>query len=311
MRKTVLITIILILINIPNAMAGILLDRVVVIIDRDVITWSELYKTMEFELRREIAGLDNKERTRILNEYSNLFLERMIDMKIQTVYAKKHGMSVPQREIDGTIEDISSKNSMTTDEFKNRVTAEGFDWEDYKEMLSKQLLISRVVRSEVRNKLVVSDEKITEYINNNPVNSNSQSIRIRQIFLTSKNDESKKLAEDLYKQIKDGGDFSKLASQYSQGPNAKGGGDLGYVELEDLNDQFKGQISNLMIGQTSMPFESPEGISIIQLVDKKQALSGNMLRDMIREKLNAELFEKAYKDWVKSLKEKTYMEILL
>lgn len=311
--KTLLMPLLLILAMINNANAGILLDRIVVIIDRDVITWSELYKAMEFEMRKNITGLDTKAKIKYLNDYGDLFLEKMIDMEVQLNYAKKHNMSVSEQEVNGTIEDIASKNSMSMDEFKIRLTQEGFNWDEYKDMLSKQLLISKVVRTEVRNKVVVPDEAIAEYLKKNSIKSGSETVKIRQIFLSTKQNKSdkEKLAQDIYKELKSGVEFQKLAMQYSEGVNAKGGGDLGYVEFDDLNKQYKTEINKLMIGQTSLPFSSPEGITLIQLVDKRPPLTPEQIRDEVKEKLFGEVFEKAHKDWIKSLKEKTYMQILL
>jgi len=314
MKKTILITLLLVFGMFNNvSAAGILLDRIVVIIDKEVITWSELYKTMEFELRKDVALLDNKERAKYLNQYSDLFLERMIDMKIQLMYAARHGISVAPQEIDATIADISSKNSMSVSEFQKRVIMEGFDWDDYKDMMSKQLLVSKVVRTEVRNKVVVPEEKISEYLIKNPLGTKSASVRIRQIVLLTKDNKTDKinLAHDIYSKIKSGVDFQSLAQQYSQASNAKNGGDLGYVALDDVNAQYKTEINKLMIGQTSLPFETTDAITLIQLVDRKDAPSSKQARDEIKEKLFGELFDKAHKDWIKTLKEKTYMEILL
>ncbi|MBF0542689.1 MAG: peptidylprolyl isomerase [Nitrospirae bacterium] len=314
MKKIILITVIFVLgmVNFVGA-SEILLDRVVVVIDKEVITWSELYKAMEFEMRKELSTLDNKERVKYLNEYGDLFLERMIDMKIQLIYAKKHGISISPQEVDATIVDISSKNSLTVDEFKARIQQEGFNWEEYKELMTNQLIISKVVRLEVRNKVLVPDEKITEYLNQNPNIAKSVVVRLRQIFISAKEKKSEKmaLAKDLYTKIKSGEDFQALAAQYSQGSNAKTGGDLGYVALDDLNDRYKKEITNLMIGQTTLPFETNDGITLLQLVDKKDPPSAKQLKEEVKEKLFGDLFEKEHKNWIKTLKEKTYMEILL
>jgi hypothetical protein len=77
---------------IPTPQAPILLDRVVAVVNKEVITWSELYKAMEFEAATQIKNLSPEERKKIIKQSEPSFLESLIDTRLQLQEAQRLGL---------------------------------------------------------------------------------------------------------------------------------------------------------------------------------------------------------------------------
>ena len=116
--------------------ASILLDRVVAVVNKEVITWSELYKAMEFESTTQTRNLSDEERRKLFKENEDSFLENLIDMRLQLQEARNLGIDVNQHEITETIDSIQKKYSMTQADFTESLKKEGLSLEEYRKRLS-------------------------------------------------------------------------------------------------------------------------------------------------------------------------------
>ncbi len=288
--------------------AAVLLDRVVAVVNKEVITWSELYRAMEFEASSDLKSLSHAEKLKIFKDNEAHFLEGMVDMKLQLQAAKKLDIDATKEEIAEAIEGIKKKYSMGDKEFNESLKKEGFTIEEYKKRLAEQIILSKVVNQQVKNKIAISDEEVKEYMDKN----RDMGYRIRQIFLKKpEKDADRKLLDDkaeaLYQRLKAGEDFSMLAKQYSEDPSGKTGGDLGYIKREYLGREFIDVISRMNVGDLSRPFWTDKGLHIIRLEDRPDK------NDMgeARKRLYELRFNEAYRNWIRSLRERAYVEVRL
>lgn len=295
----------------------ILLDRVVAVVNKEVITWSELYKVMEFEATEQVKNLGEEEKARIFKENEPLFLETLIDMRLQLQEARNLGIGISREEVDEAIENIKKKYSMSDEDFIASVKKEGFTMEEYKKRLAEQILINKVVQYQIRNKIVVSDAEVKKYIDaNKDLLSGGERYRLKQIFFKRpKNDEDIKSLEEkageVIHRLKAGENFSDLARIYSEDPSGKFGGDIGLIEQNQLAIEFANVLSKLKVGDYSMPFWTEKGLHIIKLEEKISAQSIDDLKEVVRKKLADTKFIESYKSWIKGLREKAYIEIRL
>jgi peptidyl-prolyl cis-trans isomerase SurA len=299
----------------PNA--PILLNRVVAVVNKEVITWSELYKAMEFEATTQIKNLSEAERTKIFKESEASFLETLIDMRLQLQEAKSTGLEVTQEEVKETIENIQKKYSMTQTDFIDSLKKEGLNFEDYQKRLSEQILINKVVNYQIRNKIVVSDAEVKRYMEaNREAFSGSETYKIRQIFFqkpegTMDKKPLEEKAMEIIKRLKAGEDFSALARVYSEDPSGRLGGDLGFVNKDIMAKEFVEVLSGMNVGDFSMPFWTVKGLHIIKLDEKVSAQNIDKVKEDVRRQLTEEQFSEKYKSWIKSLREKAYIEVRL
>jgi peptidyl-prolyl cis-trans isomerase SurA len=294
---------------------AVMLDRIVAVIDKDVITWSELFKQMEFEMRVQLKGLEGKERLEFLKRYERDFLERMIDIRLQILYAESKNIAVKTTEIDASIEEIKKRYGITQEQFEQALVQEGFTIGEYRRMVGDQLVLTKLGNVEVGSKLVVTDEEITRYIKEHALAAGNVQYRLREILLPRSGEASDeammRAGEELFRRVENGEDFGKLAERYSKGPNAAAGGDMGFIARDEIDAEMLSRVETLREGGVTRPFLTSRGLHLVQLTQKKGAQTQEDLKSEVRYRINQEKSEKAYKNLLKTLKEKRFIKIML
>ena len=299
-----------------NGYANVLLDRVVAVVNQEVITWSELYKTMEADAAPNVKVLKQDERRKIFKTNEASFLETLIDVKLQLQEAKTLGIRVSDEELQETISGIKKKYEMTEAAFLESLKKEGFTYAEYKTRLRDQIIISKLVNTQVRSKIVVTDDDLKKFMSDNRNElSATENYGISQILIKKQKgaDESKitEKAAEVLRKIEQGESFAELAKQYSEDPSAKSGGDLGVLKKSQLNSNFIDVVSKMKPGEISKPFWTDAGLHIIKLTSKEEAKDSNELTDEARTMLNNKIFSEKYAAWIKSLREKSFIEVRL
>ncbi len=297
--------------------AAVLLDRVVAVVSKEVITWSELYKMMENEAADQVRALKEEERLKIFKDSEAAFLEKLIDIKLQIQEARRLGLDVTTEEVTEAVENIKKKYSLTDNALEESLKKEGLSFEEYKKRLSEQIVISKVVSQQIRNKVVVSEEEVKKYMEANKESfTDGETFKIKQIFLgRPKDDADIKVIEDrasiIIQRLKAGEDFSILAEEYSEDLSGKLGGDLGFIKKSQMAKEFIDALNSMKVGEFSNPFRTEKGLHIIKLEEKVAAQSTDEARESVLKQLTESQFSERYKSWIKGLREKAYIVIRL
>jgi parvulin-like peptidyl-prolyl isomerase len=294
----------------PTALGNILLDRVVATVNNDVITWSELRKSIALENKALLSGLTDSDKEQKIKEIEKPFLNNLIDVKLQLQEAVRLGFTVSPPETNEAINDIKRKFNLTDESLHEYLKADGFTLKEYRSRLREQILLSKVIRYEIMDTILVTDKNIDEFYEANKEKYRQDvKVRIKQILFTDTNSLQK--AEEVFQRIKKGEDFEKLASEFSEDESKTFGGDLGYVSRGSMVKEIEDVAFSLKVGEVSKPFQSSKGIHIIKIEDRLENAAG----EKVREQIKRELFEKAYQskfeNWLKELREKAYIEINL
>ena len=291
--------------------ADIMLDKVVAVVNAEIITWSELYKAMEFDASPAMKALPEKERRKVFKDSEGIFLENLINLKLILQSAKMFNIGVGEAEITQTIKDISTKYGMNEEAFKAAIAKEGFTQEEYKKKLADQIISSKVVDFEVRSKIVVTEKEITDYILKNKGQAADEGYRISIILVKTGADPAAdaEKVKAAYEKIKAGTPFAEVAKQYSDDASARNGGERDFVKRADLSREFVAVLSGLKKGEVSEPFKTAGGMNIIKLEEARIYTTETEVKEAIRNKLFADKFERAYKAWIKGLRQGAYVEI--
>jgi parvulin-like peptidyl-prolyl isomerase len=271
--------------------AGIMLDRVVAVVNDEAITWGELYRAMEFELSRDKRSLSVEQKKTVFEENEALFLENMINTRLQLQEARKHHIGVTDIEVDATIKGIKQKYGVDDEGFIKALQKDGFTLENYRKRLAEQITIGKLIDFAVKSEIVLTDEDIPE---------GDAFYRIRQIFLKEAEDMQER-ADTVMAELEAGADFAELARKYSESPTASVGGDFGYVQKSKMAKDFADVAGALKPGEMSKPFKTKNGLHILKLEDIKS----------VREVLAEERLAEAYAKWLRGLREKAFVEIRL
>jgi|Deesub1362B_J571_1020462.scaffolds.fasta_scaffold00183_22 peptidyl-prolyl cis-trans isomerase SurA len=308
--RTLVFVIVLLFAVLP--LGAVELDRVVAVVNGEVITWAELYRAMEFEFGQRLKGLSQEEKLRFYKSNEARFLQQMIDGRLQLQEARARGLQVSQQEVEEAIRSIRARYGMDEEAFLEALRKEGFALQEYKQRLAEQILISKLVSQEVRQKLVVSDEEVRRYIREQGLQPQDEPLyHILQIFFKAPQEPRmrpllEQKAQEAHERVSAGEDFLLIARLYSQGAV-----DLGYIEASSLAEEFRERLQDMKPGQVSRPFWSQQGLHIIMLQDVIMPGDEEALLRKAREALLQQKFARQYRQWLRRLKERSFVEIRL
>ena len=316
-KSRIIITVFFILAAYAVSESAVLFDRVVAVVNQEVITWSELYKNMESDASPQLKEMKEEERIKVFRSNEAMFLETLINYRLQIQEARNIGLVVSNEEVKEAIENIKKKYTMTENDFRDSLKKEGFTLEEYKKKLQEQILISKIVNQQIRNKILISDTDINIFLEENKEYAvNTEEYKISQIFFKKPIIfEDKKAIEDraeaVILKINSGENFQELAKQFSEEPLGRTGGDLGLIRKDHLVKEFTEVLSTMKPGDVSRPFWTERGLHIIRLDEKIAAKDKNEIRDEARKEVGNKIFIDRYNAWLKSLREKAFIEIKL
>lgn len=243
-------------------------------------------------------------------------IQQLINEELQMQMVKQAGIKVSDQELDAAIANIAKSNKLTISELKKKITQQGENYNQFRQDIHKQIQISKIQREAVAGKVRVSSQEINKTLAKyNKQQSMQKSYHIADIVVAlpdnadkSQIANAKNRAEDIYKKLKNGGNFSKAArleSNSSDGPN---NGDLGWKTGAQLPDVFFNQLQNMKAGSISRPIQTGNGFHILKLMAMKQN-DKQMTRKQAERMLQEKAFNKAVENWVKGLRKSAYIKV--
>ena len=122
--------------------------------------------------------------------------------------------------------------------------------------------------------------------------------------------EARRRLEGLRDRLVHGGaDFAELARVFSQDGSAPKGGDLGWLSPGDTVPEFERAMDGLPLGEVSPVIQSPFGFHLIQVQERRQRdMTEERQRALARQALRERKLDEAYQDWLRQLRDRTYVE---
>jgi peptidyl-prolyl cis-trans isomerase SurA len=291
---------------------AVVLDRIVAVVNDEVITLSEL-KQLEVSTLQAEPGAAKRDPKQLLKD--------LINKKIKLQKAKELGIKVTDEVLEGAIREIVQRNKISRDSLKEKLKGEGITWSDYTHEIRDQIILSRLLNQEIRARIVLLPDEPRQFYEEHkdrfvqPEKKHLLRILLKLPEGTSQEeaDAKKKEMDELRQRIISGENFRQIAIQYSEGPQGKKGGDLGYFAAGELREDLNRQVKNLKGGELSPVFQTPEGITLLMVEDIKNSapIPFEQIKDSVKEAVYQEKLRKKYEAWIKELREKAYIEIKL
>lgn len=250
------------------------LDRVIAIVNDGVILQSELENritTVTSRLRGQGTGIPPQD---VLEER---VLDQLIQDAIQLQMADRAGMRISDNELNDTMRNIASRNNMTLDEFEAQLTREGLSYQQAREQIRREMLISRVQQRQVGSRVRVTQREIDNFNESRSEQAQSNTeYRLAHILVAvdNTNDEAemadaREKIEQLRERIESGTDFQQVAVAESDGTNALEGGVLGWRKENQLPSLVADVAPSLAVGKTSKVLESGSGFHLVTVLEKR------------------------------------------
>lgn len=247
------------------------LDRVVAVVNDDVITLSEL-ETQADALRQQLAAKNMQfPPEQVLKKQ---VLQHLIDVALELQLAKNNNISVDNKELNEAIATIAATNHLSLTELREAVAKQGLSYDTYRDNIRKEMLISRLQQKAVSPEVVVSSQQVDDYLKTAKNNKKTQqTYHIQNIVIPLPEEpttEQVKKAEaesrKLLNRIKAGDDFNRLAIEASSGETALEGGDLGERHLAELPEVFAKEVVHMSVGEVAGPLRTGNGFQLIKLI---------------------------------------------
>ena len=248
------------------------LNRIVAIVNDDVIVESELrlrLRTIKAQLRQAGTQMPPEEvlKTQVL--------ERLVIERLQIQLAQANGIRVGAEALNRAVSDVAQKNNLSLAQFKEILERDGFDFGKFREDMRNEILIARLQRRQVENRITISDRDIDNFLATAERQGGGESEYLLQHILISLPEEpsSEQVAEGraradrVISQLQDGADFAEVAAEESDGQQALEGGSLGWLKTAGLPTIFAEVVPTLGKDEITDPLRSPSGFHIVKVAD--------------------------------------------
>ena len=300
--------------------AAELVDRIIAYVNDDIITLSELNERTNALVAARQQNPFQREQEQSLEEMRQTMLNRLIDERLASQEIARLKITVSEEEIDETIARIMKENRLTKETLEAALRKEERTITDLRQQIKEGLEQRKLVSREVQSKTVITDEIVEAYYQSNMHDfQEKERWRIQDIYLPYYPDDTpeerariRNLAQEILERVRAGVDFGSLAKNYSQGPGAEAGGDMGYFARGELEPVLEAAVENLKTGEVSPDIETTRGIHIIKVteVDRSPPKALDEVRESIRNLLYRREVEFRYREWLSSLRERSYVRIV-
>ncbi len=251
------------------------LDRILVVVNDDVITQLELQQrmaTVEKQLQKQGTLLPDK---KVLEKQ---VLERMITEILQTQFAKESGLRVDDAQLEKALGRIAQQNKFdSVVAFRAKLEKDGIDYKKFREEIRNEIISVRLREREVDSKLVISENDVDNYLSNQELQEgHGEELQLAHILVVVPEQASsdkiqtyRKRAEQALEKLRAGAPFAQVAAGFSDAQDALNGGDLGWRPADRLPPLFAEPLQKMKPGEVSDILRSPSGFHILKLIDRR------------------------------------------
>ena len=250
-----------------------LVDRIVAVVNNEVITQFELNDRMKLvmkQLSKQGTSLPPQE---VLEKQ---LLERMITDRVQLQLARETGIRVDDLQLDKTLQRIAQENNMTLETFRATLEKDGVSFNKFREEIREEITLSRLREREVENRITVSEGEVDNFLSTRAAQSGVEDefnlahilIRVPEQASPEQVQARRARAEKALAELAKA-EFGQVAASYSEAPDALQGGVLGWRAASRLPSLFQQAVNALKPGETSAVLRSPNGFHILKLLDRR------------------------------------------
>ena len=253
------------------------LDRIVAVVNEDVVMRSEL----DQEIVSILAQLkDRGTRLPSREVIERQVLERVINKQLQLQAAQRLGIEVDDATLARAIGNIAAKNNMSLGQLRDTLEAEGMTFDGFREDTRNQITLARLQNQEVIKRIAITDREVDNFIERSMGQlSPRTAVHLQHILVATPEgatpeviQRAEQKTQELMLELQRGADFAELALAHSDGRNALEGGDLGWMELSQVPSIAADQARTLDQGEVGRPIRNSSGFHIFRMKEYKSKI---------------------------------------
>ena len=250
------------------------LDKIVAVVNNDVILQSELDAAIA-QVQQQAGAQINRVPPNVLRSQ---VLDQLIIRKLQIERAKDDKIQVGDAELQQGVGRIAQRNNMTMQQLSQAVASSGMSMAALQDQVRDEILVSKVRQQEVMHKVSISEDDVDRYLQNQSLRfARNHQYRLREIQIAlpeGADSTTEGVARDqlnsLRQQISAGDmSFAEAANSNSQASDADDGGDMGWVDGDNLPDSFDSVLPAMNSGDISPVFRGENGLYLIKLESER------------------------------------------
>jgi peptidyl-prolyl cis-trans isomerase SurA len=249
------------------------LDRIVAVVDEDVILRSELDRALA-NVDRQYAGRTEQLPPRDILERQ--VLERLVLQRLQVARAATMGITVSDAELDSAVASIAQRNNMDLGQLQAQLARDGMTLADLRDSVRDEIASQRLRQTFAQGQVTVSESEVDASL---ATQSNAAQYHLAHILVGVPDGATADQIAAAQKKVQDVKaaldrheiEFGAAAVRYSDSPNALDGGDLGWRSLDEIPPSFAQVISGMQPGEVVGPIRGPSGFQLLQLIESRSA----------------------------------------
>jgi peptidyl-prolyl cis-trans isomerase SurA len=210
----------------------------------------------------------------VLDRLAGQVTRQLIDERLRLQEAQRRHIVVQDREIAAAIGEVEGRNNMPPGTLSRQLAASGVELRTLIDQFRVQIAWGRVLRQLVAQQGEPSDADITDQENQIKAQVGQPEYRIGEIFTPvanpSQDAEARRFVDTVIGQLRAGAPFSVIAAQFSQSQTALQGGDLGWLQSNQLDPAVLRVVREMPPGAISNPIKVAGGYSIVTLRAKRE-----------------------------------------
>lgn len=307
MKKQLFAAATVIAVSLVVPMRAEIIEQVLVKVNGDIITKTELEQRQVGALRERMQGRVDAEALKnndaalktMIAEVTPFLIVGAIDELLLLQHGKELGLRLSDDQFRQVVSNIRKEQGLTDEaKFQQALAQENMTMDDLRKQLERQMLIDQVRRQEIGSKLTITEEEARQYYARHPEEfTDAPSIMLREIFITVpeveggvsvvRDEEAQKKATDLRARALKGEDFATLAAEASDSPSKANGGLIGPFSRADMSPQLQALVDKMKQGDITPPIRAAKGYQVLKIETMKTATLQpfDSVRDLIADKV--------------------------
>lgn len=308
-KKPLLGLLLILVIGICSIASAEVVDRIVAVVNNEIITLSDLNKAiLPYKSNIEASQNSSEKKQELIQSLEQDVLQQLIDRSLSSQEAVKYNIEVSEADVDSAMNNFMAANKMDLNGLEAALAADGLTLENYRTNMKGEILQSRLISRAVRSQVIITDSEIkTYYDSHGDAFTGVQKYHLRNILMENEDDLAaveKKIGNV---------SFDQLARENSIASNASDGGDLGVFDINNFSEEIKMSLQALGKGDHTSVLYVGQGYQILFVEDI--LMEGNKTLDQARDQIENILYkeqaEKRFKEWIESLKENAHIKNML